>query len=364
MGRSSLLGPMDQISIAPAYIFLFIGGFFGLHHIYLGRENHALLTVGVGPWWMVTIPVVFMSLVRDFFCIPTYVDEYNNMARGEFPDISKTPKFGPSRFLAQLLFGWFFGYVGSNLKIQDYFGAEFPMVDLALGMIGMVYGISLVADCGDQEAPFHMVAAGALAGLAWTHFAAEEKVDTSTGFQMNAFIPTLAAQWTRQYKTRRMGSEPRGFIPSLTWHSIKSGFLLTVVGFALLTSLSIEVNGEQQPLRETIKNALKSEGMQHFLSMCQKLFNDWQEKGYEQAFEDFAREFKEVFDVDGENNSYKVLGLKEGATIAEVKKAHRKLALQNHPDKGGDAAKFTEIQEAYETLQKVLRAKEKYKAGG
>lgn len=338
-----------------------MGGFFGLHHIYLGRENHALLTVGIGPWWLVTTPIVFMSLVRDFLTIPTYVDEYNNVARGEFHDLSKTPKFGPVRFLAQLMFGWFFAYVGANLKIQDYFGLEIPMVDLVLGLLGMVIGIMLVADCGEQEAPFHVVAAGALAGLAWTRFAAEENEDNQ---QLNAFIPTVAAQWFRRYKTRRRGAEPRGFIPSLTWHCVKSGIVVTIVGFALLTSLSIEVNGEQQPLRETIKNALKSEGMQHFLAMCKKLFADWQEKGFEQAFEDFARDFKDNFDVDGEENAYKVLGLKEGATISEVKKAYRKLALQNHPDKGGDAEKFREIQEAHETLQKVLKAKEKYKKGG
>ena len=37
--------------------------------------------------------------------------------------------------------------------------------------------------------------------------------------------------------------------------------------------------------------------------------------------------------------------------------AHRKLALQNHPDKGGDDDKFREIQEAYEKLQKIMKAK-------
>eukprot|EP00281_Chroomonas_sp_CCMP1168_P028194 CAMPEP_0206244462 /NCGR_PEP_ID=MMETSP0047_2-20121206/18172_1 /ASSEMBLY_ACC=CAM_ASM_000192 /TAXON_ID=195065 /ORGANISM="Chroomonas mesostigmatica_cf, Strain CCMP1168" /LENGTH=259 /DNA_ID=CAMNT_0053669687 /DNA_START=20 /DNA_END=796 /DNA_ORIENTATION=- len=54
-------------------------------------------------------------------------------------------------------------------------------------------------------------------------------------------------------------------------------------------------------------------------------------------------------------NPYKVLGLEFGATPAEIKKAHKKLALKWHPDKNkGDPTaetKFTEIQEAYEVLQ-------------
>jgi DnaJ-class molecular chaperone len=47
---------------------------------------------------------------------------------------------------------------------------------------------------------------------------------------------------------------------------------------------------------------------------------------------------------------YDTLGLHKGATPDEIKKAYRKLASQHHPDKGGDTAKFQEIQTAYDTL--------------
>lgn len=47
---------------------------------------------------------------------------------------------------------------------------------------------------------------------------------------------------------------------------------------------------------------------------------------------------------------YKILGVEKTATTAEIKKAYRKLALSNHPDRGGDAAKFQEIGEAAEVL--------------
>jgi DnaJ-class molecular chaperone len=49
-------------------------------------------------------------------------------------------------------------------------------------------------------------------------------------------------------------------------------------------------------------------------------------------------------------DAYQTLGVPRGASDAEIKKAYRKLASQNHPDKGGDTAKFQEIQSAYETL--------------
>ena len=47
---------------------------------------------------------------------------------------------------------------------------------------------------------------------------------------------------------------------------------------------------------------------------------------------------------------YDRLGLQRGAGADEIKKAYRKMALTHHPDKGGNAEKFLEIQKAYEIL--------------
>lgn len=46
----------------------------------------------------------------------------------------------------------------------------------------------------------------------------------------------------------------------------------------------------------------------------------------------------------------KILGVGAEATPEEIKTAYRKLASKHHPDKGGDTAKFQEIQRAYDTL--------------
>lgn len=47
---------------------------------------------------------------------------------------------------------------------------------------------------------------------------------------------------------------------------------------------------------------------------------------------------------------YETLGVEKNATPNEVKKAYRKLAMKNHPDKGGDPEVFKEITRAYEVL--------------
>lgn len=47
---------------------------------------------------------------------------------------------------------------------------------------------------------------------------------------------------------------------------------------------------------------------------------------------------------------YSILGVARTADASEIKKAYRRLASQHHPDKGGDTARFQEIEEAYRVL--------------
>lgn len=48
---------------------------------------------------------------------------------------------------------------------------------------------------------------------------------------------------------------------------------------------------------------------------------------------------------------YEILGLQKNASDDEIKKAFRKIAIEHHPDRGGDEAKFKEANEAYEVLK-------------
>lgn len=49
-------------------------------------------------------------------------------------------------------------------------------------------------------------------------------------------------------------------------------------------------------------------------------------------------------------NYYDILGVSKEASVDEIKKAFRRQAVKHHPDRGGDEAKFKEINEAYEVL--------------
>ena len=56
---------------------------------------------------------------------------------------------------------------------------------------------------------------------------------------------------------------------------------------------------------------------------------------------------------------YELLGVDRDTSTADIKKAYRKLAIQHHPDKGGDEEKFKELTRAYEVLSDPEK-KEKY----
>jgi len=48
---------------------------------------------------------------------------------------------------------------------------------------------------------------------------------------------------------------------------------------------------------------------------------------------------------------YNILGVDKSASDSEIKKAFKAKSMQYHPDRGGDEAKFKEINEAYQTLR-------------
>jgi len=52
---------------------------------------------------------------------------------------------------------------------------------------------------------------------------------------------------------------------------------------------------------------------------------------------------------------YKTLGVNKNASQDEIKRAYRKLAMQHHPDKGGDQKVFQNINEAYDTLKDSVK---------
>ncbi|HMS91585.1 MAG TPA: DnaJ C-terminal domain-containing protein [Candidatus Absconditabacterales bacterium] len=71
-------------------------------------------------------------------------------------------------------------------------------------------------------------------------------------------------------------------------------------------------------------------------------------------------------DFDIKKNYYDILGVKEDASQEEIKKAFKKAAVKHHPDRGGDKAKFQDMNEAYQVIgdEKKKSQYDAYRKGG
>jgi DnaJ-class molecular chaperone len=58
-----------------------------------------------------------------------------------------------------------------------------------------------------------------------------------------------------------------------------------------------------------------------------------------------------------------VLGIPEGSSEQDVKRAYRRLAVTHHPDRGGDPKKFQEIKAAHDKLTGVADEEEERQQG-
>ena len=56
-------------------------------------------------------------------------------------------------------------------------------------------------------------------------------------------------------------------------------------------------------------------------------------------------------------NPFDVVGVRDSATEAEIKKAFRTRSLQLHPDKGGSTEAMQELKEAYDQLKDPSRCR-------
>lgn len=126
-------------SVMVAYALWAAGGPLGLHHLYLGRDSHALL-------WMLTLGGFGFGWAREFLRIPAYVGEANQDAEKERkrPPNMALPPVGPVRFAGQVCVGIYFGTVALiGLNSLDFF--YLIVLPLCVGA-----GVHLVSSVGQQ----------------------------------------------------------------------------------------------------------------------------------------------------------------------------------------------------------------------
>uniref|UniRef100_A0A8C5Y2S0 DnaJ homolog subfamily C member 22 n=1 Tax=Microcebus murinus TaxID=30608 RepID=A0A8C5Y2S0_MICMU len=298
-----------------------VGGPAGLHHLYLGRDSHALL-------WMLTLGGGGLGWLWEFWKLPSFVAQANRAQGQRQSPGGGTPPLSPIRFAAQMVVGIYFGLVAliSLSSMANFYTVALP---LAVGL-----GVLLVATVGNQTSDFKNTLGAAFL--------------TSPIFYGRpiAILPislaaSITAQKHRSYKA-----------------SVKSETLsvrLYRLGLAYLTFTG--------PLAySTLCNTAATLS---YVSVLLLPYRIWRllvgDPGFNSSyFQEWEKlyEFVQSFQDEKRQLAYQVWGLSEGATNEEIHRSYRELVKVWHPDHNLHQTEeaqrhFLEIQAAYEALKET-----------
>lgn len=129
------------------------------------------------------------------------------------------------------------------------------------------------------------------------------------------------------------------------WRTAKGHLEITAVRLQLQTYIpGSPALQEHDPMRD------------YYLDM--DMLEKTTQQDIETALNNFWKRLHEesVFSGGGlKAKALKTLGLQEGVSSKEIKLSYRRLAMQHHPDRGGDAEKLQTINEAMEVLRPLLK---------
>ncbi|XP_077453361.1 dnaJ homolog subfamily C member 22 [Stigmatopora argus] len=326
-------------SVMVTYALWAVGGPFGLHHLYLGRDNHALL-------WMLTLGGFGVGWIREFLRIPTYVAEANQdpmVERRRCAMATSPPPVNPIRFAGQVCVGIQFGAVALiGLNSLNFF--NLLVLPLCVGA-----GVHLVSTIGHQTSDLPKTLTACLV--------------TSPLFNGSTLSPlpiSLAASITatqhRRYKKAQRGNKQDLGIRlcrlTLAWLAFSAplGYCVFNNTTATLYYLSdcmaalLEIFWFLPWLRNVVEYIL----LMPYRVMCLLTGGNYYEEAWKKMLEILLKDYSEQ-----EKEALKMLSLGAEASFEEITRGYRELAKTWHPDQNPskDAeATFVKIQNAYEVL--------------
>ncbi|KAG7155009.1 dnaJ homolog subfamily C member 22-like [Homarus americanus] len=334
-------------SIWVAYLLWFVGGWFGLHLLYLRRDRQAfILFTTIGGY-------LGCGLMRDFIRIPAYVRDIN-ASDDYIAELTqkmkkhRKPPFSLIRFVSQILVGnsWSILMIAA-VPTEEVFGLSWTSLTL-LSPIGTAIGVWTIGNIGREQGQLKWAMIGAYIVLPFSFF--HPPLANWSAISCALLFTSRGKEWRRT----PYPDSPfcKRFMTLMMCVVVFNSFW----GSALYFNATVtDSQGERIKLRDAAKNFLNSPMFLEFKENLKVIFNDARENGWTNAWTNFV----ELLDPLGEGHALKVLGLTSGATQDEISSAYRKLAKEWHPDRHSfenkDEAhkRFMEIQEAYEKLSDI-----------
>ncbi|EHH20702.1 dnaJ homolog subfamily C member 22 [Macaca nemestrina] len=317
-----------------------VGGPAGLHHLYLGRDSHALL-------WMLTLGGGGLGWLWEFWKLPSFVAQANRAQGQRQSPRGVTPPLSPIRFAAQVIVGIYFGLV-ALISLSSMVNFYIVALPLAVGL-----GVLLVAAVGNQTSDFKntLVAAFLTSPIFYGRPIAILPISVAA---------SITAQKHRRYKALVV-SEP------FSVRLYRLGLAYLAFTGPLAYSALCNTAATLSYVAETLGSFLNWFSFFPLLGRLMEFvlllpYRIWRllmgDTGFNSSyFQEWEKlyEFVHSFQDEKCQLAYQVLGLSEGATNEEIHRSYRELVKVWHPDHNLDQTEeaqrhFLEIQAAYEVL--------------
>jgi len=330
-----------------AYIFWFLGGWFGLHHFYLGRDRQAFV------WWCLL--GAYGGWISDFFKIPRYVKEANNdegwLAEliGEMKKNPHKPPFSFYRFFGQVAMGNLLAWaVHRGIPEEEtLFGYSFSWLHIAIPIASAI-GVHTVGNIGREEGSLKNAIYGAM--IPYVFYTLEEPHYYWSSVVAALFFRSKV-KWNRKLRKPRHVCKRAATLATcgILYLSLWTSYLYFNMSFT-------NEHGETIKFRESVNNLLKSQLWKQFTDSLKKLWQYYRTHGWLHAWDELMK----TLDPMGERNALSVLELSSSSTQEEITKKWREMSRKYHPDKFTDPEekakaqeKFIEIKEAYDKISVI-----------
>lgn len=338
------------------FLLWLFGGFFGLHHFYLGRDKHGVLL-------LTSFGGFVIGWLRDFWNLGVYTDEANK----KYPvSARRYPKFSSNlhRMVACCGFSIFYRFIVTNaIPDQDYVGGEvYRFLVILITPLGTIFGAYMVCNVGHISCHVKYPVIGAYLGELL--FGQLHLMFDSPNTVLSITVCTIACVvgWReRMSKTKRTVCKRAAIIASL-W-LIVCGLWLSYGYFN--AEVYIEDLDENVKLRVIFNQFFNSDEWAEFRSLLwEAIVLMWRSRGdYERTW--FS--IQEGVATSQIREAMDTLGF-EGADVEDVSEeelnvAYRRLAKTWHPDKVSIDDK-EEAQEMFIKIQSSHQLLKKYKKRG
>ncbi|CAL8319878.1 unnamed protein product [Merluccius merluccius] len=320
-----------------AYALWAAGGPLGLHHIYLGRDSHALL-------WMLTLGGFGVGWAREFLRIPAYVDEANRETGRIRRQRDAPPPLGLARCAGQVCVGIYFGAVAlMGLSSMSFF--YLIVLPLSVGA-----GVHLVSDVGQQTSDIQKTMTACLIASPLFYGSALSPLPIS-------LAASVTAMQHRRFKSPRPAQSTVGLVPRLYKLGMAWLAFSAPLGYCVFHNTTATVYYISDCLAELfnffwffpwLRSVVEYVLLIPYRILCALMGGGYTEEAWKKVLEILLREHTER-----EKDALHVLSLQAGASVEEITHTYRELAKTWHPDHNPSEeaqAMFIKLNDAYEVL--------------